>query len=342
MRLNWVLFTLLFAASGSVSCQDLLTVPQMKQILDVSERRGQLEMEGAEPFHLVASFEWFDVAGKPLGKGALDELWISPKQYRKSINLPDKKLLEVDNGTQLWRTGEWAIFQSSAMGMVSALIPFYERPGGDRLSIEAPPKDNSNLDCIGTEPDLPGVSVDTRLALTTYCVGKGNHLLRLISRPNSIEIAFNDIQPFGHEYIARTIQVAAKGRAMLRLHVDTLEPTLDSSSLEIPPPAGAQLMPFHRADMRGTTGEIKHAQLLSKVSPQYPKEGLHGKLVVKLHIDTTGTVASADVVSAENQILRAPVLTAVKQWKYRAAYQGDKVIEDDQTIVFEAGREDAQ
>ena len=113
-------------------------------------------------------------------------------------------------------------------------------------------------------------------------------------------------------------------------------------ALETLAPHDAQMLGFHRADLSPITGELKHAQVLRKVSPQYPQAGMHGKLVVKVHIDTTGAVEAAEVLSADNQILKAPILTAVKQWRFRAAYQGDKVVEDDQILTFTESQDDAE
>jgi TonB family protein len=341
MRLKHLILTFLLVAQSVSFCQEPLTTTQMKQMLEVSQRRGQLEAEGAAPFHLVASFEWFDVTGKIQGKGSLDELWESPKRYRKFLTFSGEQLVEIDNGTQAWRTGKWGILEPVALGVMSVLTPFLERPSGNRLNLEMS-KQSVNLDCVGTEPDLPGVSESTRLALTTYCMSKGSHLLRLITRPNLIEIAFNGVEPFGKTYIPRTIQVAIKGRAGLRLHVDTIEPASDFSALETPAPQDAQMLGFHRADLPPITGELKHAQVLTKVSPQYPQAGMRGKVVVKVHIDTTGAVESAEVLSADNQILKAPVMTAVKQWTYRAAYRGDKVVDDYQVLTFNYGQDDAE
>jgi TonB family protein len=342
MRFQFVLVALLFSAGTCLHGQESFTTAQMKQMLDLSQRRGQLEMQGADPFHLVASFEWSDVAGKSLGKGRLDEVWKSPDGYRTTLELPGKHLVQIDNGGQGWRTGEWSMLQSVALGIRSALTPFRERPEGDRLSLEKAPEDNPNLDCVGTEPDLAGVDADTHLALTTYCMAKGNHFLRLVSRPNAIQIAFNDIQPFGRKYVARTIEVALKGRAMLRLHIESIEPLTDFSLLQTPAPAGAQTLTLRSSDSPVFSGELMHAQLLTKISPQYPQEGMRGRVVVKLHINTKGAVESAEVLSAENQVLKAPVLTAVKQWRYRVAYRAGKVVDDDQTVVFQYGRDDAQ
>jgi TonB family protein len=342
MRFQFALLALLVSAGTCMYCQDPLTTAQMKQMLDLSQRRGQLEMQGAEPFHLQASFEWFDVGGKSLGKGSLDEIWKDPDEYRRALELPGKHLILVDNGGQGWRTGEWSMLQSVSLGIGSVLTPFRERPEGDRLSLETAPKDNPNLDCVGTEPDLTGVDADIHLALTTYCMAKGNHILRLVSRPNAIQMAFNDIQPFGRKYVARTIEVALKGRAMLRLHIDKLEPLTDFNMLQAPAPTDAQILTLRSSDSPSVSGELMHAQLLTKVNPQYPQEGMRGRVVVKLHINTEGAVESAEVISAENQVLKAPVLTAVKQWKYRVAYRAGKVVDDDQTVVFQYGRDDAQ
>jgi outer membrane biosynthesis protein TonB len=65
------------------------------------------------------------------------------------------------------------------------------------------------------------------------------------------------------------------------------------------------------------------------------------KISVKLHIDTTGAVASAEVLGAQNQILKAPVLNAVKQWRYRVSYQNNKAVAVDQVVNFNFGGDDA-
>lgn len=342
MRLTSSFLTFLLLASYPGFGQELLSKEQMKQTLDLSQKRGQLEREGAPPFHLVASFERLDVTGKSLGKGSLDELWENPKRYRKVLTISGRRLVEADNGTQAWRTGEWVLQQSVDLGVMAALTPFRERPEGGRTSPQASPKDNGDLDCIGTEPELQSVSEAPPLPLTTYCMEKGNHLLRLISRPNSIEISFNTLEPFGKGYIPRTVQVALKGKGSLRLHVDKLEPATDFNALASAPPADAQLLPFHRAEQPWRNGEFMHAQLLSKVSPQYPQTGMNGNLVVKLHIDKTGAVSVAEILSSGNQILKTPILTAVRQWKYRPAYQSGELREDEQTIHFTYGKEDAE
>lgn len=356
MRIRFVGVMMLFLASSVMLCQEPPTIAQMKQMLDISQRRGQLGMEGTAPFHLIASFQEFDEDGKPAGKGTLDELWESPTQYREALVLPAMKrvtskdgkealeedlsappreLIEVDNGTQAWRTGEWVLFAESGKGIDAVLQPFLLRSNtSNRLSYEAPRNEDAALECIGTEPDIPGVADDTRLALTTYCLNKGNHLLRLIYRPNKISIGFNDVEPFGKKYIARSIEVALDGKVLLKLHIDVLEAASDFSSLNVPPPAAAQILHFHRADVPYLSGEIMTGQLLHAVNL---KGESHGTVTVKLHIDVTGAVESAEVVKGRNSIGEAPLLEAMKQWRYRVSYQGNKLVPIDEYINFAQG-----
>ena len=76
------------------------TVDQMKQMLDVSQRRAQLEMEGSAPFHLVASYVAFDAQGNRAGTGKLDELWESPTQYRRIWTLPAINRVTAPDGSE--------------------------------------------------------------------------------------------------------------------------------------------------------------------------------------------------------------------------------------------------
>ena len=165
---------------------------------------GNWRRDGGAPFHMVASFVLYDADGKPKSKGTLDELWASHSRFRVVPKVPDVDKSMVDgkeiykevatrpartiamgnNGTQFWRTGNWVFIPVAELYHRITYAPLSRVTG--RLSDVASPKGAESLDCIGTEPDLPGVPADARVALTTYCLNKGNHLLRSIFRPNNM------------------------------------------------------------------------------------------------------------------------------------------------------------
>jgi TonB family protein len=298
----------------------------MRHLLDVSQRRGELETAGAAPFHLIASFEYLALDGKTFRKGSLDELWEDARHYRKTITLDGQTLIEVDNGRQAWRTGTWNM-PRSAGEIHEILTPFSTHPTVRDAGIiyASQWKGDDRLECIRAEPDLPGVSPDLRIAKTSYCMEKGNHLLRVLSFPNGITVGLNDVEPFGKKYIARSMEVASGERVLLRLHVDSLLAASDFSSLETPPPPDAQLLKFHRADVPHRSSELMPGRVLYSVEPKGFKPGLERSVVVTLHVDTSGNVASAEINSSSNVLSRDAVLAAVKQWKFEAGYQDDKL-----------------
>lgn len=316
-------------------------------------------MDGSAPFHLVASYTSYDAQGKPAGTGKLDELWESPTQYRRiwtlpainkvtapdgsehfpeDFNAPPRTLVEVQQGTAGWRTGLWVMMETTMRGFDAVRRPLFLRTTiTDRLSYEAPPMGNSTLDCIGTEPDLPGVPPETRLAMTTYCMSKGSHLLRLIQLPDNLDIAFDDVQQFGKKYPARTIRISQHGKLTYVLHVDAVEEASDFSELDAAAPEGAQKLAFSSPAGPVYGGAFMRGQILTKARPLYPHAGLDGVVMVKAHVDTTGSVDSAEVISSSSQLLKIPMLAAVKELKFRVSYQGDKVMPATWVFTFRMG-----
>lgn len=227
---------LLLSGAFAAECQlpPKSSPTELRHILEVSRGRGQLEMEGGQPFHMIASFEYLVADGKT-EKGTLHELWQDAHHFRQEITIRGQHLVEVDKETQRWRTGEWA-FSGGVMDAIEAVVmPFYPLPEGDRLSVEGQQHGSKDLDCIGTEPTVPGVSPTSALAETTFCMSRGNHLLRMVAEPNHVTISYGDTQEFQGKHIARSVEVYTSTRLWARLHVDSLTPATDFSALADPP-----------------------------------------------------------------------------------------------------------
>ena len=139
---------------------------------------------------------------------------------------------------------------------------------------------------------------------------------------------------FRNQFVARADCVWRRTlRSTATFHIDVLEPAADLSSLDAAPPEGAEVSSSRLLSV-GYGDEVLYGQLLKKVSPLYPYASLQGFIMVRIHIDTTGSVESTEGSKADNQILKAPVLSALKDWKFRVSYQGDKPIPVDFTYLF--------
>lgn len=204
----------------------------------------------------------------------------------------------------------------------------------DRVSVGDQQEGQPVMDCIDTAPDIPGVSPAAKIVPTTYCLAKGNHLLRLENRPNFWRIAFNDIEPFENKYLARSIELAHGGAPVLWLHVDLIEKAEDFSLLNEAAPDGAQMLHFHRADVPFLSGETMRGTPIYTTPPLVQSNPGHsGIVVIKIHIDTTGAVSSAEIVSSPNKFLSAAALSQVKQWRYSLSYVNDKVVPIDNVVT---------
>ncbi|MEK6397698.1 MAG: energy transducer TonB [Terriglobus sp.] len=299
-------------------------------MLASAARRVQLEEPNATPFHLLATVQMMNPDGSVKGIAKLDELWQGPKRYRQMIKLPGAELVEVDDGTSTWRTGRWEIPGDFFHPVLQPLYLYLRMP--QRLTQQPAPDEFASLDCVGTEPLLPGVSPDVPLALTTYCMEKGNHILRLVQQPNGVRISYNTVRPFGKKFVARDIEIAWNGKPRFRIHVDALDVPTDFAVLDASAPIKAQDLQFHRAD-GFATGELFRGQPSQMVSPIFPKPG--GTVTLKGQVDNTGNISGVAVVTTSNPRLNDAAIAAFQQWKFRVSYQNTVTVPEEVEIVFQ-------
>ncbi len=294
------------------------TPDQLHQFLDISHRRSLLIAENAAPFHLAATIDLYK-DGQPAGSATLDELWRDPLSWKLAITNAGSTFTEVNNGADAWATGD--ALPNAIVRAEAALFSPY-RPillSSHRLTPE--PKHNGllNLDCIGAEPEIPGLPSGTSLADTTYCLAQGNRILRYIDYPNGYIVNLNDVAPFGTKYIARTIDVSLNGQPIARLHVTTLPSSPqghnDFAALSAPATANAKPGKAHSQEAL-LADEIMRGQLVYSTTPRFDPHlaARHdGTVILTVHVDATGKVTGSDVVRTTNSIMTHASTEAVKQ-----------------------------
>lgn len=345
MRMRFIqIFTGILLASSGLAADNSPTPDQLRQYLRTSAALSALEVEGTAPFHLKASVKWLAAdhrdTSAPVMKAeqaTIEVLWKDFEHNRITIFLPTGTLVDNDNGQTHWRTGKWVIDADFGLAEQALLNPFRERQfSTDRVHDGTPQRGQPAMDCIDTAPELPGVSPDATIVPMTYCLAKGNHLLRLIKRPNNWTIAFNDIKNFGDKSLARSIAVASSGVPVAWLQVDKLETAEDFSILNEPMPDGAQVLHFHMSDAPLLTGEIMRGTPIYTPRPSvHSALGHSGMVVLSVHVDTTGAVSSAEVINSPSDFLSAAAISAVKQWRFSLSYQATRVVPIDDVVHYQ-------
>ncbi|HYN15768.1 MAG TPA: TonB family protein [Terriglobales bacterium] len=95
------------------------------------------------------------------------------------------------------------------------------------------------------------------------------------------------------------------------------------------------------AEVAGPVSRILPARLIQRVEPVYPETArrlqISGKVVVKATITRSGTVGGIQWVSG-NDLFRESAITAVKQWRYKAASLNGQPVESDLEVVLHFNR----
>ena len=111
LRRSAVACTLILAAPGLLA----QTAPASKQLPTDPEQfmhqamlKNDIDLEGAEPWELKATFQLFDDQGSPVQTLILDNIWVGPKQQRQIWTATSFHQTLIMNQDHTFRTGDEA------------------------------------------------------------------------------------------------------------------------------------------------------------------------------------------------------------------------------------------
>ena len=80
------------------------------------------------------------------------------------------------------------------------------------------------------------------------------------------------------------------------------------------------------------------ARLVHAVQPAYPppleEEGIEGRAIVRMHIDTRGSVSDTQMLSATHPLFARSAVRAVSQYRFTPAKQNGRPVESAFTQTF--------
>jgi hypothetical protein len=345
------------------------TPEELHQYLEVSYNRSLLIADNAAPFHVVARISLFKSEERsPSSYATLDEIWRDPLHWKSTITYGGSTFTEVDNGANAYAIGEMPMVSLCCVPKVHERDPFNDvipraeealfspfRPellATRRLTLKGrsscDPTTGGQFDCtcIKAEPELTGVSDAVPAAETTYCLA---YDLTLHSATYPVPTGWvdpvydysvdrYDVAPFGAKDIARTVDVKAGDGRMARVRITTLEPATDLSALNAPIPVGANPIGANRGEAHRQdaplAGEVMTGQVISApdLHSLLCRAGLSKGVMLKLHIDASGEVTGSDVLSDPEHVMTPAAFEAVKEYRYRASYQGEHPVGVDRIV----------
>lgn len=277
------------------------------------------------PWHLKATYQLYDEAGKPTSQGKYEYWWASPTTYRSTWvrgnsthtdwHTSDGKHLYLSAGEGL----EFFEYRVQSDVLTPLPDPSEYDPATTYFDHEMLKLGSSKVPCFMIVPKMQqyGQALNIPLGMfPTYCFDPKLPVLIMKTSFGSLTVSYGQIVRVQNRYVPKVIDEYESGRRILRMTVDTIEgmkpddpaliPTSDAKTTSVAAVAVASgVMAGHR---------------IGGPQPVYPQDAKNaraqGKVVLKALIGRDGKIHDLKVISAAYPSLVESAMWAVSHWEY--------------------------
>ncbi|HKD81910.1 MAG TPA: hypothetical protein VKH81_19605 [Candidatus Angelobacter sp.] len=296
-------------------------------------QQSKLTVTGGTPFHLKAHVS--AGASHPEYSAEIEEYWVAPEKWRRTIKSRAFSQTLVANGDQVSETVSGDYYPLWLHDMVTALfdpLPMAEqlkRMGGQ---LEIPEDSTKSNSCLNMESKVGIAPVHNTVAYT-FCFGGKLGLLQAVVTPG-YRAQFADYQPFKDKLVARTISAAfAPGLTISASVIEVAElakPDERQFAIERVTPASEQI----RSSQVGEDS----ARVLALSTPEVIWPGVRdgktsGVLSLYISTDRNGQVREAWPLGSDNPELSEAARKQVLRWRYKP-YQNAGLSQMEAVLTF--------
>ncbi len=283
------------------------------------------------PWHLEATYQTFDVDGKPKDEGTFSEWWAGKDKYKtvySGSNGLNLTTYQYDKTTTRTGSPGWIPFQAQmAQGYLVSPVP--PPSAVEKLAFSIMPMNvgQVTLQCLRSpkfEPDANSYRLYNDLP--AVCLTGGSPIVRATVNDGSFFALYNKIVQIGGRYVAEDLSVRDSDRTIVNMQVTELELLSRVDNSDFVPPPTASILP---------AGVVVDGRLVAKNriggdNPEYPaiarSQRMYGVVRLDAVITPEGKIAELDVISGPKALQRA-AYDAVKTWKYKPFLLDGKPVE---------------
>jgi hypothetical protein len=321
LPLCFVLFVLL---SATVMAQeDQGKVVPVGEAADHAVQQSKLMLPGGTPFHLKVHIA--SAGGpKPEYSSNLEEYWVSPEKWRRTVEAAGFSQTLIANGGQISETIKGDYYPFWLHDLVTALVdplPMVDQLKSMRGQVDIPQDSLKSSSCMsmqlkaGTPPAQNAIPY-------AFCFGGKIGLLQAVLTPG-YKVQFDDYQPFKKKMVARTIRAQlAPGTTLVAKVTELAEivtPDEKLFAVEKPTPATEQMKTSQ------VTEDVARRLALNTPAIVWPavREGkTSGVMSLYISNDLAGHVREAWPMASGNSELNNAVRNQVLQWQYKPYVNG--------------------
>ena len=300
-----------------------------------------------KPWHLKATYQLYDDAGKPTEQGTYEYWWASPKVHRSTWARKGASRTE-------WHT-VGGVFETQESGEP---LKYFERDLPRLLLSPLPNEgetDSKDVKLAHREVKIGKVKVPCVMLVqtkmeseasgpppigkyATYCFDTDAHALRFAYRYGQLTIEFLHVVKIQSRYLPFSIQIIDGQKQMFSVTVTQV------SGLN---PEDSALLPAKDAKVSEPTvfqsDIVLRNELVKRVMPAYPSEARadrkQGTVALAAIIGTDGRIEHLELIVSPWPILTKAAEDGIEQWRYKPYLVDGKPVKVETTInvVFSLG-----
>jgi hypothetical protein len=321
MMLRTIFLLALFAAPG-LRAQEGRQV-SMAEAVEQALQQSKLTLPGGTPFHLKAHIAATGAA-RPEYAADVEEYWVSPEKWRRTVQSPGFSQTLIVNGDKLSEkiTGDY--YPYWLRDLVTALfdpLPMSEQLKRLQSRLEIPEDSDKSNACL-TMQSRVGIAPAQNILSFVFCFTGQKGLVQAAVTP-AYRAQFAGYQAFKDKWVARTISTEFAPGLTVAAKVTELEelarPDDTLFAIDEPTPATAQMKTSQLGE------DTVRALALNTPAIVWPavREGkTAGVLSVYISVDRAGHVREAWPVAADNPELDAAAREQVLRWQYKPYMNG--------------------
>jgi len=292
-----------------------------------------------KPWHMKASYQTYDLDGKPAERGNYEYWWASLSVYRSTWT-------RGANSKSEWHTADGQRFET-----VTGKLHQFETSFPREL-IAPFPDPNDRDESKATEPTWmkreevtfgkvkapcaqimrwtrPPDSTESHAEemVATYCFDPTAPVLILKSLPNGVSGLYGNYPRFQGRALPRSYVESVDGRRLLAVTVDAVE-GLGSTDPALTPPADVKT---DSGSPVNVTARVMGGKHVKGSGPEYPEEAKRshqsGTVMLEAKIGKDGKIHDLEVVSGPSAFLDQAALKAVSQWEYTPYMRNGEPVE---------------
>jgi hypothetical protein len=330
-------FTLVIVGCALVrasSAGDTKPIP-LAEVAQHAVEQSKLTLPGSPPFHLKAKIVETTNPDSTY-KAEIEEYWISPEKWRRTITSPDFSQILIASGDRVSEQDKGDYFPWWLNDLITAM--FDPMPMLDSLSkvsalMRKPSGSEHSNTCARLQTKV-GTPPTENSAFLVFCFEGSHGLLESVVTPG-YDANFNDYRGFKNKRVARRIVIDPESGTTIEAKITELdELTSPDESLFTVQQSTPGAERIGRMMVPDATARSLSAYTPDVLWPSVRSGKTSGVLSIYISVDRGGHVREAWPLNSDNAGLEDPAREQVMKWQFKPAKIHDIPIQMETVLTF--------